>query len=180
VSGPRLPRRLQGLLDLLPAADSVADVAAGHGALAVHLAARSRRVIATEATEGPYRELCRNLERWQATGRVEARRGPGLEPLAAGEVEGVVIAGLGARRLTEIASQAPGRRLRWLALQCVQHPERLAGWLRESGWSVAVETVCEQRGRAYPTWVLELEVGAAALPGGGSGLARRQREAAAP
>ena len=153
---PPLPRRLQGLLALLPEADSVADVAAGHGRLAVHLAARSRRVIATEATDGPYAELCRNLERWQAEGRVEARRGSGLEPLAAGEVEGVVIAGLGARRLTQIAAQAPGRGLRWVALQCVQHPEELAGWVREAGWRVAVETVCEQRGRAYATWVLEV------------------------
>ena len=153
---PPLPRRLQGLLALLPEAESVADVAAGHGRLAVHLAARSRRVIATEATDGPYDELCRNLERWQAEGRVEARRGSGLEPLAAGEVEGVVIAGLGARRLTQIAAQAPGRGLRWVALQCVQHPEELAGWVRVAGWRVAVETVCEQRGRAYATWVLEV------------------------
>ncbi|MEA2670125.1 MAG: tRNA (adenine22-N1)-methyltransferase [Chloroflexota bacterium] len=153
---PPLPRRLQGLLALLPEAASVADVAAGHGRLAVHLAARSRRVIATEATDGPYAELCRNLERWQAEGRVEARRGNGLEPLGAGEVEGVVIAGLGARRLTQIAAQAPGRGLRWVALQCVQHPEELAGWVRAAGWRVAVETVCEQRGRAYATWVLEV------------------------
>jgi tRNA (adenine22-N1)-methyltransferase len=153
---PRLPRRLQGLLALLPEADAVADVAAGHGALAVHLAERSRRVIATEATDGPFRELCRNLERWEADGRVEARRGCGLEPLAAGEVEGVVIAGLGAHRLTRIAAQAPGRGLRWLALQCVQDPEVLAGWVRDTGWRVAVEAVCEQRGRAYPTWVLEV------------------------
>ncbi|HEX3605119.1 MAG TPA: tRNA (adenine(22)-N(1))-methyltransferase TrmK [Candidatus Dormibacteraeota bacterium] len=153
---PPLPRRLQGLLAVLPAADSVADVAAGHGRLAVHLAARSRRVIATEATDGPYAELRRNLERWQVGDRVEARRGDGLEALAAGEVEGVVIAGLGARRLARIAEKAPGRGLRWVALQCVQHPEELAGWVRAAGWRVAVETVCEQRGRAYATWVLEV------------------------
>ena len=54
--------------------------------------------------------------------------------------------------------------MRWLALQCVQHPEKLAGWVRDAGWNVAVEAVCEQRGRAYPTWVLEIEAGAAAPP----------------
>jgi tRNA (adenine22-N1)-methyltransferase len=156
---PGLPRRLRGLLELLPAADTVADVAAGHGRLAVHLAARARRVIATEATDGPYAELCRNLARWDTTGRVEARRGSGLEPLAWGEVEGVVVAGLGARRLSQIAAQAPGRGLRWVALQCIQHPDELAGWVRAAGWTVVVETACEQRGRLYSTWVLE--------PGGG-------------
>ena len=149
-----LPRRLRGLLALLPDADSVADVAAGHGRLAVHLAGRFPRVIATEATDGPYRELCRNLETWDAADRVEARRGSGLEPLAAGEVEGVVVAGLGARRLAQIAEQAPGRGLRWLALQCVQRPDELAAWVRAAGWTVTVETVCEQRGREYATWVL--------------------------
>jgi len=153
---PRLPRRLQGLLALLPEADSVADVAAGHGALAVHLAGRSRRVIATEATDGPYRELCRNLRLWEAEERVEARRGCGLEPLAAGEVEGVVVAGLGAPRLIRIATEAPGRGVRWLALQCVQHPDALAAWGRDAGWRVTAAAVCEQRGRTYPTWVLEV------------------------
>jgi len=153
---PGLPRRLRGLLELLPTADAVADVAAGHGRLAVHLAARTRRVIATEATDGPYAELCRNLARWDAAGRVEARRGSGLEPLADGEVEGVVIAGLGARRLIRIAAEAPGRGLRWVALQCVQHPEELAGWVRAAGWRVVVEADCEQRGLLYRTWVLEV------------------------
>src|SRR5207302_9776571 len=103
MTAPRLPRRLRELLDLLPAASAVADVGAGHGALAVHLArAGVATVIATEAGRGPYEELCRNLVAWGADGCVEARFGTNLDPVVAGEVEGVVAAGMGARNLLSI------------------------------------------------------------------------------
>ncbi len=57
---PRLPARLRALAALLPPG-AVADVGAGHGALALHLARGGRRVIATEARPLPFAELCRNL-----------------------------------------------------------------------------------------------------------------------
>ena len=32
----------------------------------------------------------------------------------------------------------------------------LSAWVRAAGWRVVVETACEQRGRLYSTWVLEV------------------------
>jgi len=152
---PRLNDRLRALLAMLPSgAHPVADVGAGHGALAVHLAHRGAvRVIATEAGRGPYQELCHNLDWWGARERVEPRFGAGLDPIAAGEVEGVVAAGMGARNLLGICAGAAARRVRWVALQCVQDPELVDPWLRAVGWRVLASTVAVDRGHNYPTWL---------------------------
>lgn len=155
--GPRLPPRLRAVLAVLPAG-TVADVGAGHGALAAHLALAGRRVVATESAPGPLGELHRNLARWGLAARVAVRMGSGLAPLAAGEVDGAVAAGLGADRLAAIAAQAPAAGLRWLALQCVQRPWRLNAWIDSAvvrdGWRVLATLEPAERGRPYPSWVL--------------------------
>ncbi len=54
------------------------------------------RIIATELSAGPLRELRANLAAWRLSERVEVRCGPGLAPLAPAEVDVAVIAGVGA------------------------------------------------------------------------------------
>jgi tRNA A22 N-methylase len=157
MTAPRLNPRLRALLALLPPADTVADVGAGHGALAVHLAHRgATRVIATEAGRGPYAELCRNLRWWGAERSVEPRFGADLDPIAPGEVEGIVAAGMGARNLLGICEGAAARAVRWVALQWVQDPELIAPWVERSGWRVLARNVAADRGHDYPTWLLQV------------------------
>jgi tRNA A22 N-methylase len=154
---PRLNDRLRALLAMLPPATTVADVGAGHGALAVHLAHRGAgRVIATEAARGPYEELCHNLDWWDARAHVEPRFGANLDPIDAGEVEGVVAAGMGARNLLGICEGAEQRGVRWVALQCIQDAELVEPWLAGRGWRVAGHDVAADRGHNYPTWVVEV------------------------
>ncbi|HXA29635.1 MAG TPA: tRNA (adenine(22)-N(1))-methyltransferase TrmK [Candidatus Angelobacter sp.] len=154
---PRLNNRLRALLEMLPPAESIADVGAGHGALAVHLAHRGAgTVIATEAARGPYDELCHNLEWWSARGRVEPRFGADLDPIDAGEVEAVVAAGMGARNLLSICAGAEQRGVRWIALQCIQDAELVEPWIEARGWRVAARQVVADRGHNYPTWIAEV------------------------
>lgn len=153
---PRLTRRLRAALELVPdEAAAVADVGAGHGALSAHLAA-TRSVVATEAQAGPFTELCRNLRAWAATDRVDAREGSGLAPLRAGEVDAVVVAGVSARTALCICEAADEKRVRWLVLQCVQHPEQVEPWLAQRGWPVLRRVDVLQRGRSYATWLVEV------------------------
>jgi tRNA (adenine22-N1)-methyltransferase len=154
---PRLSLRLRILRDLLPPGH-VADVGAGHGALAAHLAAAGRRVIAIEALPAPLAELRANLDAWGLADRIQTRLGRGLEALQPGEVTGAIIAGLGGRTLLEIVGTAPDRGLQWVAMQCVQRAALLDAWVdkatSEAGWRTLEERLIEERGRAYHTWIL--------------------------
>jgi tRNA (adenine22-N1)-methyltransferase len=153
----RLPPRLRSVAALVPAGAAIADVGAGHGALAAKLSmAGGPRVIATERSPGPLAELRRNLVAWHADQRVEIRCGDGLLPLEWAEVDGAVVAGMGARTALAIAAAAPSRGLRWLVLQCMQRDQLVEPWLVERGWPVRASDVSVQRGRAYTARLVEL------------------------
>jgi tRNA (adenine22-N1)-methyltransferase len=154
---PRLPQRLRALIALVPAhTRGVADVGAGHGALSAWLALLGHRVIATEAGHGPFAELCANLARWQAAGRVEARQGHGLQPLCTGEVDTAIVAGMGARTMLGIADEAPERGVRFLVLQCMQRRELVAPWIAARGVAQLQFLEVQDHGRLYPVWLLDV------------------------
>ena len=152
---PRLPPRLRTVLELLPAeAARVADVGAGHGALSAHLSRAGRVVIATESQDGPFAEMCRNLDGWEAHTSVEARRGAGLQPLLPGEVDAVIIAGVSAHTALSICQEAREKRVRWVLLQCVQGVSQVEPWLTAHGWPVLSRIDAVDRRRTYPTWLV--------------------------
>lgn len=157
MSEPRLPARLRGLLDLVPTAvAAVADIGAGHGALSAHLLQRSRRVVATEVAPGPLREVRRNLSAWGVLPPVETRLGWGLQPLEHGEFEAAIVAGVGAHTLLAIAADAVEKAVPVLVLQCVQRPHLVEPWLAARGWRVMRRDDLADRGRVYPTWLVEV------------------------
>ena len=156
MSLPRLPARLDGLVRMVPGSGPVADIGAGHGLLAAHLAARGQRVIATEVTAASLTELRGNLARWDLAGAVEVRAGTGLEPLGAGEVGGAVIAGMGARTILTVAEQAGDRGLGWLVLQAMQHQALLDSWIADREWRVVERRPLRQAGREYLGLLVEV------------------------
>ena len=154
---PPLSARLRGVFDLVPAGTKrVADIGAGHGALSVHLRTAVKVVIATEAADGPYTELQRNLARWGALDQVETRRGSGLDPIAPDEVECAVIAGMGAHRALSIVDDAAGRGVRTLVMQCMQHAHLVEPWVVARGWRVVARAAPIDHGRAYPSVLVEV------------------------
>ena len=103
---------------------------AGDGQLARYLAARGLRV---------------------AVPQLDCRLGEGLSVLRPGEVEGVVLAGMGGHSIARIldASPAVARALDWLVLQPQQHAERLIEWLEPAGYRVLARDAAVQGRRSY-------------------------------
>jgi len=142
----RLPARLAAVAAAVPGrARSVADVGAGDGQLARHLAARGLRVVATERRPPSYARLRVALP------GLDCRLGEGLEVLRPGEVEGVVLAGMGGHSIARIvdASPAVAGALDWLVLQPQQHADRLVAWLEAAGWRIDARDIAVQGRRSY-------------------------------
>jgi tRNA (adenine22-N1)-methyltransferase len=144
-----LPRRLRPVAQLVPAGRSVADVGTGDGKLAAWLAAAGHRVITTENKPGPRLEALRVL----GPLGVECRLGEGLEPILPGEVEVVVIAGMGGRSIQRILAGSPEvvASLEALVLQPMQHTAELLADLLARGFRVDGRIEIEQRARGYST-----------------------------
>jgi tRNA (adenine22-N1)-methyltransferase len=123
----------------------VADVGAGDGQLARHLASRGLRVVATERRPASFARLRAALP------DVDCRMGEGLAALRPGEVDGVVLAGIGGHGIARILDAAPAvtASLGWLVLQPQQHPEALVAWLAGAGLTVRTRTTAVQARRSY-------------------------------
>ena len=126
-------------------ARSVADIGAGDGLLARHLAARGLRVVATERRPASFALLRAALP------QLDCRQGEGLDVLRPGEVEGVVLAGMGGHSIARILESGPGvaRTLDWLVLQPQQHAEQLVAWLGTAGYRVLQRDAAAQGRHSY-------------------------------
>jgi len=84
---------------------------------------------------------------------LDLRLGDGLQPLRPGEVDGVVIAGVGGRTCLEILAGPHLRALdlRWLIVQVNRDLPRVRMWLAERGWRTERETLVQDGRRIFPT-----------------------------
>jgi tRNA (adenine22-N1)-methyltransferase len=129
-------------------AGSVADIGAGDGQVALALARRGLRVIATEVGPSSFLRLPPSLDR---------RRGDGLSVLQPGEVDGVVVAGMGGRTIAGVlqAGSEVAVSLRWLVLQPQQHASWLEAWLLQAGYRLLGARDVDQGRRSYRVLLVE-------------------------
>ncbi len=139
----RLPSRLRPLAAAIPPGASVADIGCGDAQLSLALRELGHRVVATECRPGPAERARARLG--------ECRVGEGLEPLAPGEVDVAVIAGMGGITIASILERSPEvvRGLSLLLLQPMQRAPQLREWLRRHGFELAAEVPAADRGRNY-------------------------------
>ncbi|MGI8608789.1 MAG: tRNA (adenine(22)-N(1))-methyltransferase TrmK [Candidatus Dormibacteria bacterium] len=150
-----LPARLQATLELVPhGITSVADIGSGHGALAAALAGRGVHVVATERTSGSFASLRHDLCHLGYAGQIDLRLGDGLAALRPGEVEVVVIAGLGGRSVMRILGRAAWLPPR-LVLQPMQDAHLLGAWLAARGWAFEERRMVQGR-RWYLGWLVDV------------------------
>jgi tRNA (adenine22-N1)-methyltransferase len=126
----------------------VADVGCGDGQLAAHLAARGHRVVATEARLGP---VARARERLG-----QCRLGDGLEPVVPGEVDVIVVAGMGGGTIAKLLARSPAVAASaglWV-LQPMQRADRLRAWLAGEGHLLEREVAAADRGRLYTVLIV--------------------------
>ena len=144
--------RLQVLADLVYEGSRVADVGCDHGKLAVYLAQHGAPlVIATDVSQGSLSKAEALVRESGLQGRVECRRGDGLARIKPGEVDTLVIAGMGGSTICAILAE--GRRVTDEAYRLVLQPMNAIGtvrrWLAENGFALVDEQLVEDDGRIY-------------------------------
>lgn len=148
---PRLSARLRALAEAVPAGARVADVGTDHALLPAYLVLTGRcpRAVAVELRPGPLMAARRTLARLGVGDRVELRRGDGLRPLRPGEVDTVVIAGLGGETIAAIMAACPevARTVSLWVLQPARGADALRRYLRASGFDVREREVADGRRR---------------------------------
>ncbi|MDR3215823.1 MAG: class I SAM-dependent methyltransferase [Clostridiaceae bacterium] len=98
----RLDERLSAIYLEIPAGGVVADIGTDHGKLAVRLASDGFKVIASDVSAASLAKARRLARENGAEKSIDFRVGDGLNVLADGEADTVVISGMGGREIIKI------------------------------------------------------------------------------
>lgn len=149
-----LSHRLETLLSLVTPGETVADIGTDHGYIPIELVIRGicRRAIGTDVREGPLSHARRHVERQGLEGQVSLRLGDGLTPLAPGEADRIILAGMGGPLMMRILSEAP--ETAQAAQELILSPQSEVGifrkFLREHEYQIGEEAFVEEEGKYYP------------------------------
>lgn len=146
--------RLRALSELVPAdCRRLADIGTDHGYLPVSLLLEERLdwAVAGDIGPSPLNHARRTAGLYDVSDRMDFRLGDGLSVLAPGEVDVIVIAGMGGDTIAGILAAAPwSRDGPLLLLQSMSRTEVLRRWLPENGYAVQHERLAQDKGVLYP------------------------------
>lgn len=158
----RLGARLRAVAEQVPPGARVADVGTDHAYLLAWLRHAGRIVggIGIDVVEGPLAQARRTLDALESTG-LELRRGDGLQPLAPGEVDAVVLAGMGGSREIGLCEAAPAvlDRLRRLVLQPNTEWVAVRRWIARRRFGLVEERMTWERGKPYVVFAIDPRAG---------------------
>ena len=131
--------------------DSAADIGTDHGYVPMLLIkqGKSPRVIMSDISEGSLAKAKETFELACLSDKVDAadfRIGDGLETVEAGEVDEVIIGGLGGHTIVQIldADIDKSRSFKRLVLQPRKHSGSLRHYLYTHGWDIESEALAEE------------------------------------
>ena len=160
----KLQPRLRRIAEAVPVGAHLADVGTDHAYLPVWLLREGRipYAIASDIHQGPLARARRTAETYGVASRMDFRLCAGLDGVAPGEADAVVVAGMGGETVVSILSAAPWLRESGavLLLQPMTKAEVLRRDLTENGFRIASERLVEDRGTIYA--VLRAEAGRSA------------------
>ncbi|MFA4885384.1 MAG: class I SAM-dependent methyltransferase, partial [Desulfotomaculaceae bacterium] len=148
-----LAKRLAAIASYVPVGSVAADIGTDHAYLPVFLVEEGicARVIATDIKQGPFASALRRIEEAKLTGKIDLRLGNGLDVLKPGEIDVLVLSGIGGNTIREILAVAPHitKTVSRLVLQPMADPGDLRTWLAANGWKISDERLVEDGGKIY-------------------------------
>lgn len=156
--------RLAAILER--ASGRAADIGADHGRLSVALAESkaASKVICTDISEVSLQKA-RGLAEARATRNIEFRAGDGLDVIAPGEVDTVILAGMGGTLMIELLKRGEAvARGATLLLQPMRRSGELRCYLVNNGYEITYERLVRDAGRYYQ--IIEAKSGRAVIPDG--------------
>lgn len=154
-----LSQRLSRIAAHIPKGARMADIGTDHALLPVYLAKTGTIVsaIAGELNEGPFQAALNQVRESGVEHVVLVRKGDGLSVVAPGEVDTVVIAGMGGPLMCAIldAGREVLQQVNRLVLQPNVGVPGVRLWLRDHGWVLQAEELVKEDRHFYEILVAD-------------------------
>lgn len=144
----KLTERLQCLADQIEQNETMADIGTDHGFLPIYLWENeiSPKVIMADISAGSLEKARCNCEELYPGQKFDLRLGNGIQILENGEVDAVVIAGMGGKLMTQILEEnmEKTRSIKKLVLQPRNGQGKLRYWLVKNNFSIVKESLVRE------------------------------------
>lgn len=144
----KLTPRLQKIAEEIKPGESMADIGTDHGFLPLYLWENkiSPRIILADISPGSLEKAAENCRLFRPQETFDLRLGSGLEVLAPGEVDTVVMAGMGGILMSELLGKDLKKAWSFskYILQPRRHIGRLRFWLYDNGFSITNERLVRE------------------------------------
>ncbi|MDY3928911.1 MAG: class I SAM-dependent methyltransferase [Clostridia bacterium] len=143
--------RLQKIIDLVDV-ETIADIGTDHAYIPIRLAEDKRitRAVACDKNEGPIEIARANVEKYGFDNIIELRCGDGLFPIDKGEVQTIIIAGMGGNLIGDIIEAQIGKaKSAKLILQPMNAQYELRKRLEKMGFDIFKEELAKEGYKIY-------------------------------
>lgn len=155
----KLSPRLEVIASCVAGVESMADIGTDHGYLPVYLVENElvSRAIASDTNQQPLKKAEIIISEQQLEKQIETRLGSGLSVLKPGEVDVVVMAGMGGLLIRDLLEAQPdvARQKKKLVLQPMNNQAVLRKYLAASGFRISREELAREGDRVYEIIVAE-------------------------
>ncbi|UWD47782.1 class I SAM-dependent methyltransferase [Clostridioides difficile] len=149
----KLTDRLLKIASLVSNGKKIADIGTDHGYIPVYLLKEERVPFAVlaDVNKGPLDNARKEVIQNNILEKVDLRLGSGIEVLEIGEVEEVIIAGMGGILISELleAKKEVAHSVEKLILQPMQAQEELRRYLLNNGYEILKEVLVREDFRIY-------------------------------
>ncbi|MCC0630086.1 MULTISPECIES: class I SAM-dependent methyltransferase [unclassified Clostridioides] len=149
----KLTDRLLKIASLVSDGKKIADIGTDHGYIPVYLLKKGRVPFAVlaDVNKGPLDNARKEVIQNNLLDKVDLRLGSGIEILEIGEVEEVIIAGMGGILISELleAKKEVAHSIEKLILQPMQAQEELRRYLLNNGYEIFKEVLVREDFRIY-------------------------------
>ncbi|MUK87105.1 tRNA (adenine(22)-N(1))-methyltransferase TrmK [Ornithinibacillus sp. L9] len=149
----KLSKRLSIVASYLPSGAVFADIGSDHAYLPCFVCSNDNeaRAIAGEVNVGPYESAKETVNYYQLNDVVDVRLGNGLEVVTPGEVEQVVIAGMGGALIKSILEEGVDnlKNAKRIIAQPNVDEKNVRTWLTTNDYVISHEAITEENGHIY-------------------------------
>lgn len=145
---------MKAVASMVTAGNVLADVGTDHGYVPIALVQRKKipRAIAMDINKGPLQRACEHIAEFRLEDYIETRLSDGVAKLEVGEVDTILVAGMGGELVIHILSEGKDvcRSAKELVLQPQSELEKVRKYLRENKYKLVDEDMIIEDGKYYP------------------------------
>ena len=150
----KLSKRMKAVASMVTKGNIVADVGTDHGYVPIALISENKipSAIALDINRGPLERANEHVKRQSLEDKIKTRLSDGVEAIEVGEVDSIIIAGMGGELIIHILTDGETvcRSVKELILQPQSDIDKVRAFLRERRYRIVDEDMILEEGKYYP------------------------------